>query len=135
MGTYDFFHIDYPLPVEPWIPHSYKSYIYYAFAAEGFKSKSMECFLDSYFIDNNGYLYMEESSSFEEDSKNKKSRKIYFHGHIKVHGPVYLTEDESIDSNRMLWFEYDLKFTDSLLVKAKMISPKKEDLYELHRNI
>jgi hypothetical protein len=121
--------------VEPWIPHSYKSYVYYTFTAEGFRSKSMECSSDSYHIDNNGYLYLEQSSSFEEHLKNKKLSKIYFHGHIKVHCPVYLTEDESIDPDRMLWFEYDLKFTDGLLVKAEMISPKKEDLYKLHRNI
>ena len=135
MGTYDSFYIDYPLPIEPWIPASYKSYIYYAFSADGFQSKSMDCFLNDYHIDNNGYLYLEESSSFEEDSKNKKTSKIYFHGHIRVHCPVYLTRDGSRDANMMLWFEYDLKFTDSLLVEAKMISPKKEDLYELHRNV
>lgn len=135
MGTYDSFYIDYPLPIEPWIPASYKSYIYYAFSADGFQSKSMGCSLNSYHIDNNGHLYLEETSFFEEQSKNKKNSKIYYHGHIRVCSPVYLTEDGSIDYNKMLWFEYDLKFTDSLLVKATMISPKKEDLYELHRNI
>ena len=135
MGMFDYFTIDYPLPIEPWIPASYKSNIYYAFSADGFRSKSIECSSDSYYIDNNGYLYLEKSSSFEEDLKNKKTSKMYFHGHIKVHCPVYLTKDESRDPKMMLWFEYDLKFTDSLLVQAKMISPKKEDLYELHRNV
>lgn len=135
MGMYDSFYIEYPLPIEPWIPEKYKQYIYYTFNSEGFQSKSMECLMEYYYIDNNGNLYLDEVFWFEEPPSDKKQYKLYHHGHIKVYTPVYLTEDESRDINRMLWFEYDLKFTDGMLVKATMISPKKEDLYELHRNI
>lgn len=135
MGTYDSFYIDYPLPIEPWIPEKYKSYIYYTFGEDGFQSKSLNCLMENYYIDNNGYLYWDEIFWFENPPTDKKQYKIYYHGHILVYTPVYLTEDGSKDSNRMLWFEYDLKFTDGLLVKAIMKSPIKEDLYELHRNV
>jgi hypothetical protein len=31
-----------------------------------------------------------------------------------------------------LWLKYDLKFTDSLLVSATMLSPTKEEIDDLH---
>lgn len=135
MGMYDSFYIDYPMPIEPWIPEKYRPYIYYTFASEGFQSKSMHCLMESYHIDNNGYIYLDDVFWFEEPPIQKDLQKIYYHGHIQVYTPVYLTEDESRDINKMLWFEYDLKFTNGLLVNATMISPTKEDLYGLHRNI
>jgi hypothetical protein len=40
---------------------------------------------------------------------------------------VYLDE-EGFDSKSKFWLEYDLKFTDGLLVQATMISPTEEEL-------
>jgi len=44
---------------------------------------------------------------------------------------VPLTEDD-MDLNKRIRLEYDLKFTDSLLVSATMLLPTKEELSELH---
>lgn len=132
MGMYDNFMIDYPLPIEQWIPEKYKNYIYYTFSSDGFQCKNLECILNNYFISNDGHIF-EDHFDFQSD-KILTRKQIYFHGHIQVHTPVYIEDDDS-RQGPMLWFEYDLKFTDGLLVKAKMISPTKEDLYELHRNI
>lgn len=134
MGMYDSFYIDYPLPIEPWIPEKYKPYIYYTFDSDGFQSKSLECLMENYYIDNNGYIYQDDLLWFEEQPVDKNLHKIYYHGHIQVYTPVYL-EDNNSRQGPMLWFEYDLKFTDGLLVQAKMISPTEKDIYELHRNI
>lgn len=124
MGMYDNFIVDYPLPVESWLPDKYKSHIYYAIQADGFQSKSLSCALDNYYIDNNGHIYLDEISLFEEPEKRISRTKIYFHGHIRVYNSIFPDEE---DNKKMIWLEYDLKFTDGLLVSATMISPKKED--------
>lgn len=129
MGMYDNFSIEYPLPVEMWIPEKYKNYIYHTIHADGFQSQSMDCALLNYFIDNNGHIYIDEISLFDEPEERIKREKIYFHGHIKVYSLIDLSED---DEKSFLWLEYDLKFTDSLLVSATMTSPTKKDFYELH---
>lgn len=130
---YDNFIIDYPLPLASWIPDAYKQYIDYTFASEGFQSKDLSCVLNNYFISNDGHIFEDE---FDFADKNPVNRKpIYFHGHIKVYCPVYISDDDSRDIKTMLWFEYDLKFTDSLLVSATMISPKIEHVFQLDDNI
>jgi hypothetical protein len=135
MGVYDSFLIDYPLPIEPWIPEKYKPFIYYTFQADGFQSKDLECCLKSFYISNDGHIFEDIFGSFEVDKQPFERKQIYYHGHIRVYTPVYLDDDKEETRGPILWFEYDLKFTDSLLVNAKMVSPTQKDLYELHRNI
>lgn len=127
MGMYDNFFIDYPLPIESWVPAKYKSHILYAFSAEGFQSKDLDCVLKSYFISNDGHIFEDEFDFADKNPINRK--RIYFHGHIRVYCPVYISDDDSRNIENMIWFEYDLKFTDSLLVSAIMVYPKKEDIF------
>ena len=121
MGMYDNFTVDYPLPVESWIPDKYKNHIYYSIQADGFQSKSLNCILNNYYIDNNGYIYLDNISLFEEPEKRIDRKKIYFHGHISIYNSIFPEDDKKI-----IWLEYDLKFTDGLLVSATMLSPRKE---------
>lgn len=134
MGMYDNFTIEYPLPIEHWVPDKYRSIAYQCFGSDGFQSKDMECLLHYYFISNDGRIFIDKPSSFESDIPYER-KQIYFHGHIKVYDLVFLDEDNQEQDRPRLWFEYDLKFTDGLLVSAIMISPTKEDIDELHRNL
>lgn len=127
MGMYDNFMIDYPLPLEEWIPKKYHSHIHYTFSADGFQSKDLECLMNNYFISNDGRIYLDEF--YFESDKQLDRKTIYYHGHIRVYTSVHLddlfNQPTGPFSSNKLWFEYDLKFTDSLLVKATMISPAK----------
>jgi hypothetical protein len=134
MGMYDNFVIDYPLPIEGWVPDEYKPMIQHTFAADGFQSKDLECLLKNYYISNDGHIFLDELCDFESNEPFKRNQ-IYFHGHIKVHTFVLLDEESDPIYGPSLWFNYDLKFTDSLLVSAIMISPTKEQIDELHRNL
>jgi hypothetical protein len=74
----------------------------------------------------NQFLYGTKKESNFEDSK-PAMRPIYYHGHIKIYTLVPLDQDD-VTSKRKFWLEYDLKFTDSRVVSAIMISPTREDL-------
>jgi len=130
MGMFDYFKVDYPLPLGSYIPDEYRPYIYATINQDEFQSKDLECILNRYYVDNNGHIFVDES--IFEDSE-PAIKQIYYHGHIKIHAPVFM--DDDINSQKKLWLQYDLKFTDSLLVSAIMISPTKEEIDELHRNI
>ena len=129
MGMFDYFTIDYPLPIESYIPEKYKSFIYSAINEDGFQTKDLECLLYRYHVDNIGRIFCADFPDFESDEEPVYN-KIYQHGHVLISTVVHL------DGNgNDFWLEYDLKFTDSLLVSAKMIHPKEERINELHRNI
>ena len=133
MGMFDYFKIDYPLPLALYILAEYRPYVNAVIDQDEFQSKSLECCLTRYYIDNNGHIFIDESS-FEDKNFEPAMRQIYYHGHIMVHAFIPLQNWE-IDNSRKIWLEYDLKFTDSLLVSATMISPTEEEMNELHRNI
>jgi|688.fasta_scaffold02087_62 hypothetical protein len=129
MGMFDYFTIDYPLPIESYIPEKYKSFIYSAINEDGFQTKDLECLLYRYHVDNIGRIFCADFPDFESDEEPVYN-KIYQHGHVFISTVVHLD-----DNGNDFWLEYDLKFTDSLLVSAKMIHPKEERINELHRNI
>jgi hypothetical protein len=129
MGMFDYFKIDYPLPLESYIISMYRPFINAVVNQDEFQSKDLDCCMDKYYIDNAGRIYRAKMVDFESDEREQYN-KIYYHGHIKVHTIVSLDE-EGWDSDRKFWLEYDLKFTDSLLVSATMLHPTKEELDEL----
>ena len=129
MGMFDYFTIDYPLPIESYIPEEYKSFIYSAINEDGFQTKDLECLMYRYHVDNIGRIFCADFPDFESDEEPVYN-KIYQHGHIHISTVVYL-DDNKTD----FWLEYDLKFTDSLLVSATMIHPTKERIDELHRSL
>jgi hypothetical protein len=126
MGMFDYFTIEYPLPLEPYIISKYRPFVHATVNQDEFQCKDMDCCLDRYLIDNAGRIYKSELVDFESNKKTE-FKKIYFHGHIKVYSMVYLDE-EGFDSKSKFWLEYDLKFTDGLLVQATMVSPTEEEL-------
>lgn len=130
---FDYFKIDYPLPIESYIPKKYAAHILAAFKQNQFQTKNLDCLLDRYYIDNAGRIYSSNLVDFEEDERSIYKR-MYYHGHIQVYMGIYLDPDHTgtIVHTYDLWLKYDLKFTDSLLVSATMLSPKKEEVDELH---
>jgi len=133
MGMFDYLKIDYPLPIESYVPRKYVPHILAAFSQDEFQTKDMDCVLDRYYIDNAGRIYVSNLIDFEEDIRSTYE-KIYYHGHIQVHMGVYLDPDApgTKVNTYDLWLNYDLKFTDSLLVSATMLSPTKEEIDDLH---
>ena len=133
MGMFDYFKIDYPLPIASYIPKKYVPYILAAFKQDEFQTKDLDCLLDRYYIDNAGRIYASHLVDFEEDERSTYE-KIYYHGHIQVHMGIYLDPDDAgtMVHTYDLWLKYDLKFADSLLVSATIISPTEEEINELH---
>jgi len=126
MGLYDSFTVSYPLPIKADIPDKYKAFIRASIDQDGFQSKDLDCIMDNYYIDNSGALYLEQSSDFEDPDFKIERTKKYFHGHLRIYNFIILDED---DLQSKIWIEYDLKFTDGLLVCATMISPTEKDFY------
>lgn len=122
---FDYFSIDYPLPIESYIPEKYKPYIYRAMNEDEFQTKSLECLMYRYHVDNIGRLFCAEIPLFESDQE-PEFKKVYQHGHVRIYTMVYLDEDD-----KDFWLEYDLKFTDSLLVQATVVHPTKEEIDRL----
>jgi hypothetical protein len=112
MGMFDYFKIDYPLPIPSYIPRKYVPHILAAFNQDEFQTKDLDCLLDRYYVDNTGRIY----------------------SYIHVHMGIYLDPDAPGTKVHTydLWLKYDLKFTDSLLVSATMLSPTKEEIDDLH---
>jgi hypothetical protein len=129
MGMFDYFSIDYPLPIESYVPGEYKPFIYRAINEDEFQTKDFHCLLLRYYVDNIGRIFRSQIPDFESDEE-PIYEKIYFHGHIRIYTMVYLDEE-----GKDFWLEYDLKFTDSLLVSATMVHPTKEDIDELYKNV
>lgn len=134
MGMFDYFKIDYPLPLESYILSEFRPYVHAVVDQDEFQSKDMDCTLGRYYIDNKGYIYQSSIVEFEDDSEPVLT-KIYYHGHINVYTLVPLNEEPG--TKKKFWLEYNLKFTDGLLISAKMISPTKEEINELriHKNV
>lgn len=129
MGIYDEIYIDYPLSFPDYFTPELKSIVSYHTSINGFQTKSLQNSMSRYYISNNGTLYLDISSGFS--TPNYKS--IYYHGHISVYTYLYLDEELSnVLTSPNIWIEYDLKFTDSMLVAATLISPSKEEVNELH---
>ncbi|MEY4334022.1 MAG: hypothetical protein RLZZ196_2765 [Bacteroidota bacterium] len=137
MGMYDSITIEYPLPIPSYIPKKYSSIIAQAISTDEFQTKSLDRTLDHYFISNDGHLYLLSNVEFESNEEQTKT-KIYQHGHIRVYSGIFLDDylDTEYPTTKVhtfdIWLEYDLKFTDSLLVSATMISPTEEQINELH---
>lgn len=125
--------IDYPLPILDYIPLKYHPHIRQAFYADGFKSDHLDCSVHNYHISNDGHLYLVNDPAFESNAQSFKV-KIYHHGHMTVSIGIFLDEDRDdvMVYTYDLWIEYDLKFTDGLLVDAKMLLPTKEEINELY---
>ena len=140
MGMFDYISVEYPLPVADYVPDKYRSIIRQAASIDEFQTKDLSCTLSNYFISNDGCLFTMSNPDFESDELPVKN-KIYQHGHIKIYNGIFL--DDYLENEQSetkvhtfdIWLEYDLKFTDSLLVSATMISPTEEQIHELYRNI
>lgn len=129
MGIYDEIYIDYPLPYPVYFNQDLKSLISYHTSINGFQTKSLQNLMSRYYISNNGLLYVDISSGFS----SPEYKSIYYHGHISVYSLIFLDDElPRILASPNIWLEYDLKFTDSMLVAATLISPTKEEVDEFY---
>lgn len=131
MKLFDYFTIDYPLPVSAYMLSDFRPFVHAAINQDLFQSKDLSCNMSHYYINNKGKMFLDHSSFDQE--KLTELEPIYYHGHLKVYTLVKVNEES--DPEKKFWLEYDLKFTDSTLVYATMTSPTKEEIHELHRYI
>lgn len=123
MGLYDCVYIDYPLHIADYIPEKWRSLARLEIVAGGFQTKDLNKSMESYFIDNCGYLFLVDNQ-WEENGPD-------IHTKINYHGYIYINTKIDIDEEKNFSLEYKLKYTDGKLVEAEMISPKKEEINEL----
>lgn len=144
---FDYIYIDYPLPIADYVPAECRSLILRSIGEEGFQTKDLDCIMANFYISNDGLLYMEELSFFEDESEKPKIKQ-YYHGHMRVYS-LFFTDDSNVEEwhgiqvrmagvgykDNSFMLEYDLKFTDGMLVNATMISPTKEKINELYGSL
>lgn len=111
MGMFDYIHVnnvEVPLPKEM---IDFKNIEY--------QTKSLENTLSSYFIESDGYLYVEKTFCDYDESKTPKDRKkVFYHGMIRFY--AYETTD-LVD----YCADFDAKFTDGVLQEIKLVNFKK----------
>jgi len=148
MGLFDYFYVDYPLPIPSYIPDSFLPAVKLFLKTDQFQSKDMSCIQGLYQITNDGRLFHVQHPSFESNEETKK-RQILHHGYIRIYGSVVLSEHEDMPINgeliswlktqqdKDIWLEYRLKYTDGILVNAEVIHPTKEELdeFRLHTGL
>ena len=128
MGLFDTIFIEYPLPIPEYIPSKIRSFIHSTISQDGFQTKDLDQTLDDYFISNDGKFYSCNYLNFD-SSDISSYEPVYIHGHIEVHTVVRLDEESIyLTPSNSFRLEYDLKFTDSLLVSATLLSPTIEDI-------
>lgn len=128
MGLYDTIFIEYPLPIPEYIPSKFRSFIHSTISQDGFQTKDLDQTLDDYFISNDGRFYSCNYLNFD-SPEISNYEPMYMHGHIKVHTIVRLDEESIyITPTNSFRLEYDLKFTDSLLISSTLLSPTIEDM-------
>lgn len=126
---FDNLSIEYPLPFNSYLNDKVRQYISATLNEDGLQTKDLQNTLSNYHISNDGRLFQVIHSSFDEVNQSTPIyNQKYHHGHIRAYTMVFLDDEKQ----NILWVEYDLKFTDGLLVSATMIRPTKEESDGLH---
>jgi hypothetical protein len=120
MGMFDYIDANYDLPIPEDSTDEHRVFIKNAIAADNFQTKDLDCMLDVYYLDKDGFMYEKIGDEYKE---------YYVHQHIRCYTYIYVPSEDF-----KYWLEYDLKFTDGKLEKAtvldweKMVHFKKIDL-------
>lgn len=99
MGLFDYVDINYDLPMPDSATEKHVVFIKNAIAADNFQTKDLDCLLNIFYIDKEGYLYEQT----EEDEYKQK----YVHQHMECYTSIKIPSE-----NISYWLEYDIKFTD-----------------------
>ena len=134
MGLYDTIFIEYPLPIPEYIPSKIRSFIHSTISQDGFQTKDLDQCLEDYYISNDGRFHICNYLNFDSPEISNYDP-MYMHGHIEVHTIVRLDEESMyMTPTNSFRLEYDLKFTDSLLVSATLLSPTIEDIQKYEQD-
>jgi hypothetical protein len=130
MLEYDEIYLDYPLELPSYIPDKAKATMLIDFAENGFQTKDLTKDLSSYYINNNGKLFL-NSDPFISDKK--ELTRIDYHGYMNIYTVVLIGEGKDIPMHkkRNIWVSFKLKFTDGWLVNAQCTSPTELDVESL----
>ena len=98
MGLFDYVKINYDLPTPNTATEKHVEFIKNAIDTEEFQTKDLDCVLNKFCLDKDGYLYEQNEGKYE---------KRYVHQHVFCYTSIkMLFEDISY------WLEYNIKFTD-----------------------
>jgi hypothetical protein len=118
MGMFDYVDCEYDLPMPEKADDIQVKAIKRFLNTDCFQTKSLGCFMVHYLIDENG-LFREKIFATGRSFFFEPSDPVYIHQHMGCYGVVEVDEQEK------WWLEYDLKFTDGIMVNAKVISWRK----------
>ena len=111
MGMFDYIDANYDLPIPEDSTDEHRVFIKNAIAADNFQTKDLDCMLDVYYLDKDGFMYEKIGDDYKE---------YYVHQHIRCYTYIYIPSEDF-----KYWLEYDLKFTDGKLEKATVLDWKK----------
>jgi hypothetical protein len=111
MGMFDYIDINYDLPLPEDATDEHRVFIKNAIAADNFQTKDLDCMLDVYYLNKDGFMYEKIGDEYKE---------YYVHQHIRCYTYIYIPSEDS-----KYWLEYDLKFTDGKLQKSTVVDWKK----------
>jgi hypothetical protein len=152
MGMFDYVELEYDLPIPDYIPQFMIPRIKRSFEENIFQTKDFDCHLDNYRVSQDGQLYKNSYSWFDDISVSPEEL-VDYHGIFEVDMVVYLDDSNLMDTGEYLgvgpngylsriigpkikrnwiFITYKLKFTDGYLVDISMISPTKEELSQLN---
>jgi hypothetical protein len=118
MGMFDYVECEYDLPMPEKANDIQIKAIKRFLKTDSFQTKDLDNCLIYYLIDENG-LFREKIFAAGRTFFFEPSDPVYIHQHINCYGVVEIDEEEK------WWLEYDLKFTDGIMVNAKVTSWRK----------
>lgn len=111
MGMFDYLDINYDLPLPENATSEHIVFIKNTIAADNFQTKDLDCMLDVYYLDKDGFMYQKIGDQYND---------FYIHQHLGCYTYIYIPSEDI-----KYWLEYDLKFTDGKLQKSTVIDWRK----------
>lgn len=123
MGMFDYIECQAELPMPEGISSIEKSAINIFMNTDDFQTKDLDCTMTRYVIDEDG-LFREKIFSTGRHYFYEVSDPVYIHQHLRCYGIVEISDEEKF------WLEYDLKFTNGIMVNAKVVDWHKTKEYK-----
>jgi hypothetical protein len=111
MGMFDYLDINYDLPLPDNATSDHVVFIKNAIAADNFQTKDLDCMLDVYYIDKDGFMYEKIGDNYND---------YYIHQHVECYTYIHIPSEDC-----KYWLEYDIKFTDGKINKVSVVDWRK----------
>jgi hypothetical protein len=114
MGMFDYIECQAELPMPEDLSSLELNAINRFLNVDDFQTKDLDCSMTRYVIDQDG-LFREKIFSTGRNYFYEVSDPVYIHQHLRCYGIVEISDEEKF------WLEYDLKFTNGIMVNTKVL--------------